>query len=396
MFVKDIVREFYDVLLGQHVLLLVNYDIDAICSCKILQWLFQSEDVMYTLVPVLGVTDLITAFHDHLQDMKYVILVNCGGTVDLVDLIEPEEDVVIFVIDSHRPTDLCNIYSLSQIRLVALPGDDEQIPAFGDVFEGSEDEGEENEGEEGNESENADSGNSDEEYEGRQAKRLRLAEETIIKRRNKRQWEEKRNRIIFEYSQFTYLGRCSSVIIFELLWKVSKGNLDVLWWAIVGLTSYLILGDSAHDMYLEELQNLRKYVDELSNKKRSSILNGELITSQDEASNSRSGSFLSITPENDMNLAVYRHWTVEASLRHSMFTAVHLKLWTKRGEQRLQQLLAEMGLPLVQSRQLFSSMDIKLRHEFPDMMIKAAESYSLNNFVFSSFVLQYGFRGTHL
>ena len=44
-----------------------------------------------------------------------------------------------------------------------------------------------------------------------------------------------------------------------------------------------------------------------------------------------------------LQLALYRHWTVEASLRHSMYPAVKLKLWTLRGEKRLQELLAEMG-----------------------------------------------------
>lgn len=44
-----------------------------------------------------------------------------------------------------------------------------------------------------------------------------------------------------------------------------------------------------------------------------------------------------------LSLALYRHWTVEQSLRHSMYTAVRLKLWTIRGEKRLHQLLAEMG-----------------------------------------------------
>lgn len=48
--------------------------------------------------------------------IKYVILINCGGTVDIVEILEPEEDVVFFVADNHRPTDVCNIFSNSQVR----------------------------------------------------------------------------------------------------------------------------------------------------------------------------------------------------------------------------------------------------------------------------------------
>jgi len=48
--------------------------------------------------------------------IKYVVLVNCGGTIDIVEALQPEEDVVFFVIDSHKPTDVCNVYNNGQVR----------------------------------------------------------------------------------------------------------------------------------------------------------------------------------------------------------------------------------------------------------------------------------------
>lgn len=47
--------------------------------------------------------------------MKYVVLINCGGTLDIIEILEPEENITFFVVDSHRPTDICNIYSSSQV-----------------------------------------------------------------------------------------------------------------------------------------------------------------------------------------------------------------------------------------------------------------------------------------
>ena len=44
-----------------------------------------------------------------------MILINCGGAVDIVEELQPDPDVVFFVVDSHRPTDVCNIYSQSQV-----------------------------------------------------------------------------------------------------------------------------------------------------------------------------------------------------------------------------------------------------------------------------------------
>jgi len=82
------------------------------------------------------------------------VLINCGGSLDIIDILEPEEDITFFVIDSHRPTDICNVYSSSQvtittlcqlnsfipiffifqIRILATPEEDEKIPEYDDIF----------------------------------------------------------------------------------------------------------------------------------------------------------------------------------------------------------------------------------------------------------------------
>lgn len=96
--------------------MLVHYDVDAICTCKIIQGLFKSDNITYTLVPVGGIAELKTAYEENSEEIKFVVLVNCGGTIDLVDILQPEEDVVFFVLDAHKPTDVCNVYSDSQVR----------------------------------------------------------------------------------------------------------------------------------------------------------------------------------------------------------------------------------------------------------------------------------------
>lgn len=87
-----------------------------------------------------------------------VILINCGGAMDIVEELQPEADVVFFVVDSHRPTDVCNIYSQSQVicaqllseffftifvlalqvRLLRKVEDDENIPEFDQIFRNDE------------------------------------------------------------------------------------------------------------------------------------------------------------------------------------------------------------------------------------------------------------------
>lgn len=51
--------------------------------------------------------------------------------------------------------------------------------------------------------------------------------------------------------------------------------------------------------------------------------------------------------------------------------------------------------PLVQSRQAFSSMDLQLRKEFHESLEKLSEKYGLQDIVYASFTLQYGYRNKY-
>lgn len=133
MLVTPLVRTSIFFLL-QRVFIIVNYDVDSICTYSILKSLLKFKHVVYSVGVVQGVNDLKNAYQENFKDVKIFILINCGATLDLVDVLEPEEDIVFFVLDSHRPTDLCNIYSNGQIRLLWKPEEDGEVPEFHDVF----------------------------------------------------------------------------------------------------------------------------------------------------------------------------------------------------------------------------------------------------------------------
>lgn len=116
MFVQDLRREFYNLLIGKRVTIVANSDIDSIAASKILQLLFRNELIIFTFVPVLGVKSLKRTFDNYKSDCNIFLFINCGGCHDLVELLTPEDNVLFFICDSHRPLDLCNIYSDSQVR----------------------------------------------------------------------------------------------------------------------------------------------------------------------------------------------------------------------------------------------------------------------------------------
>ena len=42
--------------------------------------------------------------------------------------------MIFYILDSHRPYDLCNIYSEDQVRVLGKPDEDDEIPEYNDVF----------------------------------------------------------------------------------------------------------------------------------------------------------------------------------------------------------------------------------------------------------------------
>lgn len=96
--------------------MIVNYDIDAVCATRIIQYLFSHDNMITSIVPSLGISGMQRAYNEHRDDVKFVLLLNCGGCVDILETLEPDdEETVFFVCDSHRPFDVCNIYNDGQV-----------------------------------------------------------------------------------------------------------------------------------------------------------------------------------------------------------------------------------------------------------------------------------------
>lgn len=54
-----------------------------------------------------------------------------------------------------------------------------------------------------------------------------------------------------------------------------------------------------------------------------------------------------------------------------------------------------MGLPLVQARQQFNSMDLLMKKDFYQMIERTAEKYNMPNIIYGSFTLAYGYKNRY-
>nr|NP_001027604.1 cdc45 protein [Ciona intestinalis]BAB00625.1 cdc45 [Ciona intestinalis] len=363
MLITDPVKDFFQKIIEERVLVMVAQDVDGLCACKILQSLFKCDHVQYTLVPVEDKQDLVTEFDSHKEQYKHMVLLNCGGSIDLLEILEPDDDVMIYVIDSRRPIDLVNFYCERQVYLILKQNQEEAqlIPDYDHIYRNYD----------------SDNEDSDTEYE-QSSKRHKFDQETLEKKREKRIWEEKRKEIIFDYEEYSYYGTSAALILYELAWKMSKDDITMLWWAIIGVTSQYQNKKIGREKYISSVLELQGHLSRLNHR-------------EEDNENTTSIDSIKINFEHDLDIALYRHWSLFESLCHSLNTGTTFKVWTNLGMKRLHQFLAEMGIPLTQCKQSFAFMETKTRDNLQTLVQESAEKFGLRNIKFHSFTAQCGF-----
>lgn len=375
MFITDIRKEFYEVVANQRVALLVAADIDALCACKILQALFHCDQVQYTLVPVTGWQDLGTAFLEHKEQFRYFVLINCGANVDLLEMLQPDDDSMFFICDTHRPLDVVNVYNDNQVKLLIKQDDDLGVPAYDDIFRDEDDEA------------GDDSGNESDEGSEPSGKRRRFdegaMERRIERQRAKREWEARRREILFDYEQYEYHGTSASMMFFELAWVLTKDTKDMLWWAIIGLTDQWVHDKITHMKYITDVATLQRHVSRHNHK-------------NEDEENSLSIDCMRISFEYDLRLTLYQHWSLYESICNSCYTSCNFKLWTLNGQKKLQEFLADMGLPLKQVRQKFNSMDMTIKENLRDIIEESSNKYGMKDIRIQTFGVHFGFKNRFL
>ncbi|XP_076587394.1 cell division control protein 45 homolog [Chaetodon auriga] len=375
MFVTDIRKEFYEVVANQRVALLVASDIDALCACKILQALFHCDQVQYTLVPVTGWQDLGTAFLEHKEQFQYFVLINCGANVDLLEMLQPDDDSVFFICDTHRPVDVVNVYNDTQIKLLIKQDDDLGVPSYDDIFRDEDDE------------EGGDSGNESDEGSEPSGKRRRYDEGAVERRierqRARREWEARRREILFDYEQYEYHGTSAAMMFFELAWVLTKDTKDMLWWAVIGLTDQWVHDKITHMKYVTDIATMQRHVSRHNHR-------------NEDEENSLSIDCMRISFEYDLRLTLYQHWSLYESICNSCYTSCNFKLWTLNGQKKLQEFLADMGLPLKQVRQKFNSMDMSIKENLRDVIEESSNKYGMKDIRIQTFGVHFGFKNRFL
>lgn len=103
---------------GGRILIFVGFDIDSICSLRLLIMLIRVDSIKFEIIPVFNYENLEKKIEDYRKsydknkDIGSIVMLNCGGTLDLTNhwFTDPINNILTLIIDSHRPISHNNIH----------------------------------------------------------------------------------------------------------------------------------------------------------------------------------------------------------------------------------------------------------------------------------------------
>ncbi|KAM0750412.1 CDC45-like protein [Meredithblackwellia eburnea MCA 4105] len=405
--------------------LLVAPDPDALCAARILHELLKTDYVNNTVVPVRHWEDLRQMYDRLTQyEVRTLVLINLGATSDLSYLLEYlPSNVIVHVIDSHRPYELRNLYedhphttaifrdgrrngaSWDELKDHPYPAivvwgdkeDEETREDMRDVFEAlqfeppydpddsSDDDSDEEDEEEEEEEEGEEDG--DENVEGSKKRRRGSQEPPPVTKAQKRRF---RARQIRYYNQGTFTGQSVANLAYLLAVDLRRADEDLVWLAVLGLTFQFMNALTDRGRYDDYISLFASEVDRVS---VVPVANGHLNGNGAADPMASSGpNDRSIRPSDELRFCLFRHWNLYDSMFHSAYVAGKMRLWKEKGPQNLSGLLAKMGYSLQQSRETYAHMDADLKSRLFANVDTFAPEYGMTDLSYPSFIRKSGYR----
>lgn len=202
------------------------------------------------------------------------------------------------------------------------------------------------------------------------------------------------------YTSGTSYSEPISSIVYSLASELGREDNDLLWLAIVGVSSLELSGRTMSGVGISNAleyggsagwggergehvrQILRDEVHRLNPPdpyERDRDIRGEVNGVIPTTARSPTDKSIRLSPE--PRFILIRHWSLYDSMLHSPYLASRLHVWTENGKKRLHKLLAKMGISLSQCHQTYTHMDMELKRVLRQRLLKYAPMYGLDGLV---------------
>ncbi|KAI8969151.1 DNA replication pre-initiation complex subunit Cdc45 [Mycotypha africana] len=364
-------------------------DVDSLCAVRLLQAILKSDFIQHRIVPIADPQDLETANQKLIagdDELRSVIMINCGGTEDINNLLTLNDSAKVYIIDSHRPLNLDNL--VPETDHVCVFTDELEtaklntyIDAFKRTTSYDSDDNLYSSGDMSDEDLEDDYGRV---RNPRITKRRRYNDRDHISLTSNQRSERRRLNILLTnyFASGYYYANSAAGTIYELAQQLGKTNNELLWLAIVGVTSQYIfekIDTSRYNSYVQEFRTER------------TRLNIDYTNEEGQNQSQQQHASFSIQAEDEYRFLMFRHWSLYESMYYSGYVATKLAVWKDDGKKRLNHMFARMGFSLQQCQQIFTHMDMDLKQQLKDKIAAIAPMYGLTDMCFPSFTRNYGY-----
>lgn len=189
-----------------------------------------------------------------------------------------------------------------------------------------------------------------------------------------------------------------STLAYSLATDLGREDNDILWLAIIGVTSLELSGHTStglgtsvsrtatlpHEQHrswrtTRSSQTYALLRDEVRRLNPPPADKSPSISPGAGGTNSPSDTSIRLTP--DPRFLLLRHWSLYDSMLHSPYLASRLHVWNESGVKRLHKLLAKMGMSLSQCKQTYTHMDMELKKTLRERLLKYAGVYGLDDLI---------------
>lgn len=213
----------------------------------------------------------------------------------------------------------------------------------------------------------------------------------------------RKNEIVLQkyYSLGASYSEPISSMMYSLASELGREDNDLLWMAIVGVSSMELYGRSSVGVAIttQTSSSPKGWLGSRGSRTRQLLrdevrrLNPPDIFDSSTGARSlpettgvipttaRSPTDTAIRLSPEPRLLLIRHWSLYDSMLHSPYLSARLHIWSDAGRKRLHKLLAKMGVSLVQCKQSYTHMDIELKRGLRTKLLKYADMYGLDDLV---------------
>ncbi|AOW01307.1 CDC45 family [Yarrowia lipolytica] len=400
-------------------------NVDALCGARMFSDLLRAQLIPHKTVPVTGYEEMIRKYRALDPEILNVFFIGFGATQDVGELLRGDDEEMelkkIYIVDGNRPWHLDNILDSKIVcfddgrgnleergeLLVAYNWLNDMSAEELDALSDLEDEGDDDDDDDdqqihkrnGHHTNTVDDNDSD--SDGGDlvdtllpSKRSNSEDLPDAKKLHSQLLSAKKQKDDFEdkirayYQQGTSQSSPASCMLYTLMSLIGETSITRLWLAVVGTSS---LDSQYPQVFQDSFPMLADEVNRVGNEEAAAQM---AQNANSEAPVSEKELVTSLKLETDYSLFVLRHWNIYDSMFHTDYIWAKMKLWTEKGRQNFQKMLAIMGVSLTEAREGWIHLKVSVKQGLNKRIEKAAKVADLEDLLRPGVVRKFGYKGS--